>query len=105
MVKFAALAAFMGSVASLVTGLGINCQGSYNCAKNGAIRSYISQLGSIDQRRTYKNGEHIMCKVYDDSQSGAECLFLQGTNGGLQGSSIGGLVQALADHGCNDCGR
>ncbi|KAI5465242.1 killer toxin [Mariannaea sp. PMI_226] len=94
--------AVAGIATSGVLGLGINCQGNYECHDaGGSVGDLISYVLPIDPNRWYNNGEHIAC-VENHLGTGI-CAFLQGT-GGAPGSSILPLLQALQDHGCYKCG-
>jgi hypothetical protein len=105
--SFAALsAAQTGFSSNSVNALGINCQGSSSCSLSswnvpgvlGIMRGWVN---GIDPNHWYQNGDHIVC----DNDLGGQgiCAFLQGT-GGMPGSSIAGLLDALVQHGCTKCG-
>lgn len=84
------------------TALGINCQGSFNCEGGfQSLQNFQDLESQIDPDRLYDNEEHIMC---DGVDTNSICLFPQGTESGLLGSSIPGLINALVDHGCAVCG-
>ena len=97
------LVAGLASIATTASALGINCRGSSRC-NNGIMQHFLYQADHLDPNRWYQNNQKIMCQLYEDVfTSGAFCLFLQNT-GGVPGSSIKPLVQALSDHGCKGCG-
>ena len=90
----------------LAATLGINCRGSGLCGiedwgQGGLLGRLRGQVNSIDGGHWYQNGENIVCE--EDVAGGGICAFLQGT-GGMPGSSIGGLLDALIQHGCEKCG-
>ena len=79
-------------------GLGLNCQGSFWCAKK--YRSVFHLWNdNIPPSRLYVNGEHIAC-------DGNICAFLQYTqdNQHFSGGIIHKLVEFLYAHGCITCG-
>ena len=85
---------------------GINCRGGAGCGivdigLGGLLGQLRGQVNSIDGGHWYQNGEYIACA--EDNGGGGICAFLQGT-GGMPGSSIAGLLDALIQHGCERCG-
>lgn len=91
---------------SVDAALGINCQGSALCGISswnvpGLLGIMRGMVNGIDQNHWYQNGEHIVCS--QDIGGQGLCAFLQGT-GGMPGSSIPGLLDALLQHGCTKCG-
>lgn len=82
--------------------LGINCRGSGNCpGVAGSLNDLISIVANIQGDRFYNNQENIACIK---SQLGTGlCIFAQ-NSGGLPGSSVLPLLQALSGHGCGKCG-
>ncbi len=100
---------------------GINCKGSFGClSEYGTINEMVSSLKGNNPNAThmYQNGEKIFCQhsvgerppasvaaaSLRRSSGDAICIFPQGTQEGLLGSSVISLVQALWDHGCRICG-
>ena len=97
----AALAALAGTVA----GLGINCRGSSQCPEsNGDMQNLHDDMSRIQGDYLYQNGQRIACHLDDGTNTGGTCVFVQGTKGGLLGSVVQPLMQALLDHGCSSCG-
>jgi hypothetical protein len=85
-----------------VNALGINCRGSGDCSTIvGNINQLISTVGNIQGDRFYNDGEHIAC--LESELGNGLCVFAQGS-GGLPGSSVPPLLQALSDHHCGKCG-
>jgi hypothetical protein len=82
---------------ALNTGLGINCEGSGRCSKNGAVGQLSKLIDSIDPCRVYPNKAHVACWKQI-------CVFLQGTQKGLSGLAIQALMREIVIHGCDGCG-
>lgn len=104
--KSLVLAASFAALSAAQSTLGINRRGSSTCSMNdwgqgGLLGRLRGRINSIDSGHWYNNGNYIVCER--DNGGGGICAFLQGT-GGMPGSSIGGLLDALIQHGCEKCG-
>ncbi|TID25370.1 putative MFS-type transporter [Venturia nashicola] len=97
--------AFMAAT-TVVSGLGINCQGSSQCSQgSGEVsRKLTGYINKLDDGRWVDNGVQIACvREPAAGANSAICAFMQGT-GGASAKSLKALAQDLVDHGCNKCG-
>lgn len=96
--------AILAAILSLTTpilALGINCEGSGNCAlASGSAKKLTSYIDNIPKDRWYTNNENIACTALSQ---GSICAFLQGTGGAL-GRNNPGLAHFITDHGFDTCG-
>ncbi|KAJ7883995.1 hypothetical protein B0H13DRAFT_1628890 [Mycena leptocephala] len=72
--------------------LGINCEGSSQCTKDGSAQELLGYINTIDDFVWYENGQHIAC-----SKAGPICAFLQ-NSGGLGAVDIKPLAAAIVAH-------
>ena len=92
------VAAFVACLMTLpgVRGLGINCRGSGECARDAAAMQLTGYINELDPNSWFDDGEKLACV-------GRICAFLQGTSGAT-GAMIQSIAHFIPEHGCLVCG-